>query len=398
MNKYLLLLPVLLAAINCWADPDWEIVVYTNSTVAYSRVTIDEIPASEGDILAAFVEGECRGLADIFISDGESYGTMNIQGDVPEQVSFLVWDQSIDTICSVEYTTVTQPGYDIGYPPDFLPIAAYSGNPINHYPELNLPESFVIPEDVPTSWDFNEFCFDIDGDPLTVSGIDSEHISVSVNAMIVTLASAQDWVGIEYVTFWLSDGSLSVHDSVQVFVTAVNDPPVITDTYPATGALEVSQYQQISFAVTAHDIDSAITYAWFIDNQIQPAEDYIFGYLFDELGNFEVSCLVSDGEYDVSAHWQVSVVPGSYDENNISEFLSISPNPCSNQLTIAWSQSRFKDADISLYNLRGRKVMQFLQQSSGNITTSRIADLPSGIYFIRLSSGNSRITRKITIR
>ncbi len=395
--KYIFIIIFISLTFFCLADPDWEIVVYTNSTVAYSRVTIDDLPASTGDILGAFIEGECRGIADIIVSGDEAYGTMNIQGDIPEQVSFQVWDQSIDMICSVEYITTTQPGEDIGYPPNFLPIEAYSGNPINHYPVMTLPANFIIPEDIPTSYNFGEYCTDEDNDPLTISGIDSEHISVSIFELIVTISSAPNWFGTEYLTFWLSDGSLSVHDSVQVYVTAVNDPPVITDTYPEAGAIEVEQYDPVSFAVMVQDIDSAISYSWFVDNELQSSEDYILNYFFSELRIYTVQCIVADESYQVEAVWQVTVNIEPINNNTLDKYLKISPNPCSDRITIEWSQMRDETVRIALYDIRGRKVMDFNTDRSGSSTSSEVGSLPAGIYLLNIKSQSLDITRKLTI-
>ena len=397
MKKYIVISLLLALWFSCLADPDWVPVIYTNSTVAYSHITIDEIPAVAGDLMAAFVETECRGVSVIFIDAGEAYCTMNIQGDTAEQVSFQVWDQSIDTICSVEYTTMTDPGYDIGYPPDFLPVDAYSGNPINHYPVMNLPENFVIPEDIPTTYDFSEFCSDIDNDPLTVTAENSEHVFVSANGLIVTFSSAENWVGFENVTLWLSDGSLYVHDSVEVYVTAVNDPPVITDTYPATGAIEVEQNNPVSFAVIAQDIDSAISYTWYLDEEVQSSTDYIFNYTFTELSTYQVRCLISDGAYELEALWQVTVNIEPVSENTLSDYLIISPNPCSETLNIQWQPQREEPCQITLYNLRGRKVLTLSPTRTGSITTP-ISHLPAGIYFLNLKTPTQNLTKKVTLK
>ena len=396
MKKILLITLFLMFWLLCQADPDWEAVVYTNSTIAYSRVTIDEIPANPGDIMGAFIEAECRGVGNIVIDNGEAYCTMNIQGNVSEQVSFLVWDQSIDTNCSVEYTTMTDPGNDIGYPPDSLPIEAYSGNPINHYPVMELPDNFVIPEDIPTTYDFSEFCSDIDNDPLFITGDNSEHISVSANGLIVTFSSASNWVGFEFVTIWLSDGSLSVHDSVEIYVTAVNDPPVIIDTSPDTGATEVEQNNPFNFDVIAHDIDSAITYIWYLDDTVQSTTDSIFNHTFTEINTYQVRCRVSDGYYDVEAVWDVTVTIEPVNDNTVSEYLTISPNPCSDMIIIQWLPLRDEACKITLYDLRGRKVMQLPPSRSGYITAP-VSQLPAGLYFLKLTSSSQNITRKITI-
>jgi hypothetical protein len=263
---------------------------------------------------------------------------------------------------------------------------------------MNLPASLIIPEDIPTNFDFSEFCSDPDNDPLTVTGEDSEHISVSADGLIVCLSSAADWVGFEYVTFWLSDGSLSVHDSLEVFVTAVNDPPQITDTYPPEGYIEVEQWEPVSFAVTAHDIDSAINYAWSIDGTSQPSTDYIMNVNFSVLGEHLVVCSVSDEQYQVTAQWQVQVNVEPVTDNTLDDFLQISPNPCSDQLVVEWSLRSSSPQDISIYDLRGRKVMQLQPQRSGFIKTNKITQLPPGVYILNCRIGSRIYNQKFTVK
>ncbi|MCF7911156.1 MAG: tandem-95 repeat protein, partial [Candidatus Cloacimonetes bacterium] len=113
----------------------WEVVYYTNSTVAYGLVTIDENPAAAGDEVGAFINGECRGIGIVSVMNDSAFVTMNIQGIAVELVNFAVWDASEDQVLYVEFTTYTDPGYDIGYPPNYLPIGATS-TPIVNYPPV----------------------------------------------------------------------------------------------------------------------------------------------------------------------------------------------------------------------------------------------------------------------
>ncbi|MCF7921049.1 MAG: tandem-95 repeat protein [Candidatus Cloacimonetes bacterium] len=106
----------------------WNVVYYTNSTVAYGEVTIDGVPADINDEVGAFVNEECRAIGMVVVDETQSIVTMNIQGETTELVSFAVWDASIDEVISVAFTTLTSPGGDIGYPPNLLPIAAFSGS------------------------------------------------------------------------------------------------------------------------------------------------------------------------------------------------------------------------------------------------------------------------------
>lgn len=391
----------LFSLLFCYADPDWEIVIYTNSTVAYCQIMIDEIHANEGDLIGAFVEGECRGIGNTVVFEGNSYSTLNIQGNIPEIVSFQVWDQSIDTICAVEYTTLSSPGYDIGYPPDYLPINAYSGNPINHYPEMELPEALTLPEDVPTTYDFSEFCWDIDGDQLSIEAEDNDDVSCETNGLLVTLTSAENWFGISSLTFWLSDGSLMVHDSLDIYVTYVNDPPQITDTYPEAGYIEIEQFEPANFAVIAEDVDSAIQYEWFLDSQQLAGIDYFIEHTFMELGNCVLECVVSDEEYNVNVSWDVNVVVNPVTDEDISpaSHFRIAPNPCHEMLNISWDQQRNSVKSICIYDLRGRLLKKSeIQRSSGSYSIDDLENFAAGIYFLRVNSANSEKLLKFTVR
>ncbi|MDP8220860.1 MAG: PKD domain-containing protein [Candidatus Stygibacter frigidus] len=104
----------------------WDQVFYTNSTTAYCEVTIDGFPASGGDEVGAFVETECRGIGQVTLNGSQALCAFNIQGEVIEIVNFAVYDISEDMVCTVSFETQTNPGGDIGYYPDYLPIAAVS--------------------------------------------------------------------------------------------------------------------------------------------------------------------------------------------------------------------------------------------------------------------------------
>jgi len=400
--KKALTLFILLSLIGiCLADPDWEPVIYTNSTVAYCQVKIDEINAFEGDLVGAFVEGECRGVGEIFLFETDSYSTMNIQGNLAEDVSFLVWDQSTDTECAVEFMTMSYPGHDIGYPPDYLPVFALSGNPVNHYPVMELPESLVIPEDIATTYDFGDYCWDEDGDALSITGATNDYVTVNADGLIVTLTSSQDWFGIYYVTFWLSDGVLSVHDSLEVFVTAINDPPVITDTYPAAGDIEVEEDDPVSFAVIAHDVDSALIYSWYVGGILQSCPDHILNYTFEQLGDIEVSCTIDDGSYQVQALWNVTVNINPVIDSDIetlNRFWAY-PNPCNDSVYLNWELQRSLPKNISIYDIRGRKVMIIPASSrSGSVLHKDMSKLPAGRYFAKLATDANPIVIQFTIK
>ena len=101
-------------------NPTWTIVTYTNNTTAYCIVTIEGIPAESGDKIGAFVGDECRGIGEITIDNSIAYSNLNIQGESQETVSFKIWDVSECLELDASGTWTTNPGGNIGYPPDYL--------------------------------------------------------------------------------------------------------------------------------------------------------------------------------------------------------------------------------------------------------------------------------------
>ena len=103
------------------AQPNWNPVIYTNSTTLYAKVTINGLPAQTGDKVAAFVNGECRGVSDVVTNANEGYVTLLIQGESAEEnASFKIWSESNDVVYFVNKFVWTNPGNTIGTPLDYF--------------------------------------------------------------------------------------------------------------------------------------------------------------------------------------------------------------------------------------------------------------------------------------
>jgi len=106
--------------------PPWTVIGYSNSTEAYGIVTIDDIPAKQGDKVGAFVGNECRASEDVIINEGNAYIVLVIQGETSEAISFKIWQASTGTIFDVGLVAQSNVGGVIGAYPNYLPIAGYS--------------------------------------------------------------------------------------------------------------------------------------------------------------------------------------------------------------------------------------------------------------------------------
>jgi hypothetical protein len=99
----------------------------------------------------------------------------------------------------------------------------------------------------------------------------------------------------------------------------------------------------------------------------------------------------SDGDtvvFDISGCDSGSVCPLSLKENMVGSFIHIYPNPVRDEIYIE-STNNFQFTHVSLYDIYGRKIEGLMGVvSSGNISIS-VADLPPGIYFVRIK-GNDK--------
>lgn len=102
-------------------QPTWPaITLSSNSTVANCKVKIQGVPASIGDKVGAFVGAECRGIGTVEVVNGESFSEINIQGEIEEEVTFKIWDESECEEFNVCGSYTTNPGGNIGIPPNYL--------------------------------------------------------------------------------------------------------------------------------------------------------------------------------------------------------------------------------------------------------------------------------------
>ncbi len=96
--------------------PNWNVVVYpNNSATVYGIVTIEGVPCELNDWVGAFVENECRGIAEVITANGTAYVTLlvNLASD-EENVSFKIFDCSTETIYPVLETYNLHFGEELG--------------------------------------------------------------------------------------------------------------------------------------------------------------------------------------------------------------------------------------------------------------------------------------------
>jgi hypothetical protein len=127
---------------------NWEPVIYTNSTCSYAM--IDE---TYGEI-AAFVDGECRGVT--AINDG--YVSLVINGEEAETVTFKLYQNGMVTDLNTQITTA--PGEDVFF--EFTTDVPVSTKLVSAYPNPFNPQT-TIAYDLAVAGDVNVSVYNIKG-------------------------------------------------------------------------------------------------------------------------------------------------------------------------------------------------------------------------------------------
>jgi hypothetical protein len=115
-------------------------------------------------------------------------------------------------------------------------------------------------------------------------------------------------------------------------------------------------------------------------------------------GSFGLECMMGDSGFHYPLWTTYCIFPSSVSEHKKSpqKFVSIRPNPFSSQTTLQ-TDNLLNMATLTIDNYLGQTVKQIKNISGQSVTLHR-NNLPSGLYFIRLTQNNKVIaTEKLII-
>ena len=201
----------------------------------------------------------------------------------------------------------------------------------------------------------------------------------------------------------------------RIFVRDVNRIPFFTTTSPDSLYIVMTE-SSLGFSVTAGDPDSdPLAFTWLVDDE-QSGEGSSFQFAPPDTGLYHVMVKVSDGSAlspDNYHTWRVRVVastgvghkapPGTVADFELEQNY---PNPFNPLTVIRFSLPERAQASLSIYDLHGRLVRTLLKP--GRIeagvhstvwdgTNDSGKQVPSGIYFYRLTAGKYKETKKMLV-
>ncbi|MDD3049961.1 MAG: PKD domain-containing protein [Candidatus Cloacimonetes bacterium] len=278
---------------------------------------------------------------------------------------------------------------------------------------VNIPPEMIVPlgihhineDEMISDLNLLEYFFDANNDGIQFYVPDEYTSSISLNENLLTIIPPENWYGNENIAitaddFWQNRTSRATFtDTLFLVVHPVNDPPIIEGYLPEESSFTMDLNSYTVFSIEAGDIDSNLDYQWLVNEVVQDADGHNLIYIFVQNGLHSIICRVSDEEYSLEVNWLVTVDDSnSEDVVNYANSLVISPNPfCylnSPELKANFSISDDSKCDISIYDIKGRKVVSVFngslhkgnQEVVLNKGVSEIYGLSSGVYFIRLQT------------
>lgn len=110
-------------------------------------------------------------------------------------------------------------------------------------------------------------------------------------------------------------------------------------------------------------------------------------------GNYRIEGQDENGCLSSSPSVFISVVGVS--SSFASRWLTLSPNPVSQYLSLHFSQSLSKTFEVRVFTLQGQEVMHFSRSSTGSYQTFDLSSLPGGVYLISVVTEEWEARQKI---
>ena len=281
---------------------------------------------------------------------------------------------------------------------------------VNDPPQISLLPSYSFAEDDTLELDLSSYISDVDSNNLTISVSDTEDLICSVSGFTITVIAPVNWFGSEEITVTVQDDRSRLSDwaSTIISVVPVNDPPQIISYSPPDSLIYITLGSELHFSVAAEDIDSELSYQWYLNGELQDATEDEYSHTFSSSGTQLVMVRVVDECSFCSVSWEVQVPVSNLDITlvpPVSGLYSIYPNPGRTKITIAYGTNKELLNRIEVYNTRGQMVRLLLNDVLRPGYYDVIWDgkdqngspLSSGVYFIRFSNASKSEVRKVIL-
>ncbi len=316
---------------------------------------------------SAHVSVTMNGLVATLTTTANWFGTENL--------SFTVSDGSLTASASTSVEVTTE----------------------NDAPSISLLPLYQFMEDETLMLDLSDCISDVDSQDLSLAVSGNGFTHCTVDGYTLLFSADPNWFGSEQLTVTVSDSRTRLSSSTitTILVEPVNDPPQIVSYNPATSEIEALANSSVSFTVEATDIDSQLSYHWFVNGEELSDSSSSCSYFFSQSGTYAVSVKVADEGVELMHEWSV-LVPVGVDDPELcpttTQLYPIYPNPFSEQSTISFSLKEAAYTTIQVYNAKGQ-LIKTLCDSQQTAAQHKLCwdgkddsgqSVASGVYYVRM--------------
>ncbi|MCX7736567.1 MAG: T9SS type A sorting domain-containing protein [Candidatus Kapabacteria bacterium] len=202
-----------------------------------------------------------------------------------------------------------------------------------------------------------------------------------------------------------NNGGLSDFSEIFSFLTSINppkllSPPSNTDTIQNNVTLS---WEAVPFANSYRlQLSSNLTFSSIILDTIISSTELTVSNLIENRRYFwRVASIDEYGQGDFASHFNFRTKSASSVNLTQDDEFSVSPNPASSLIQLTLFNEKYQNILIELYDLEGRKIKEFVNNSFDEGTISLkldISKINNGIYLLRISKGDSIFSKKILIQ
>ncbi len=180
---------------------------------------------------------------------------------------------------------------------------------------------------------------------------------------------------------------------------------------PAEESFTVDVDELVNFMALAFSVNHTLTMSWYVDDVLvsEGVSLFDFSHSFEAEGEYVVKVVFDNSVHTMEYTWTVTVDdPLNITENTqaVKPILKQNyPNPFSPQTKIDYKLTQNENVNISIYDIKGRKVRSLVNamNTSGehsitwNGTDDNNERLPNGVYYYKLITSSDTVVKSLLL-
>jgi len=221
----------------CYAHtepPSWNVdeTAFVGNSSISAELLLNEVLQGDGNIIGAFVNGDCRGVGNPENYQGNWLYFLSVYGNENgDTLNFKAWIAETDTVLDIWEKVIYESNSSSGTPDNPIQLSAYLN--FDFQPNLTgIPSQVIEIGTEFTDIDLNDYLTSLDGDPIIWTA-EGENLTIQIVDGIASVNSnINTWTGSELVIFLATENtenSFADSDTVLFKILPLDNPPTLSE-------------------------------------------------------------------------------------------------------------------------------------------------------------------------